>query len=149
MIVCCLLVALCWVVPLECQTMKSILILLLLSNTLLAEPSVATLGKQIFLDTTLSQPEGQGCVTCHSPQTAFADPQPVFPGAVVGKLGMRNAPSLIYAALIPGLASEDMLQDYGTEIFIPKGPSPRWKCKCSVRSSSETVLRLPGNGSYR
>ena len=75
--------------------MKSILILLLLSNTLLAEPSVATLGKQIFLDTTLSHPEGQGCVTCHSPQAAFADPRPVSPGAVVGKLGTRNAPSLM------------------------------------------------------
>ncbi len=84
-------------------------------------PNVAEIGKQIFLDTSLSRPQGQGCVSCHDPQAAFADLRPVSPGAVPGQLGQRNAPSLMYAALIPGLAYEDLLTDEGSEIFVWEG----------------------------
>ena len=81
----------------------------------------AEIGKQIFLDTSLSRPQGQACVSCHQPSAAFADSRPVSPGAVGGKEGNRNAPSLMYAALIPGFAYEDLLTPEGTEIFVWDG----------------------------
>lgn len=80
-----------------------------------------SIGQQIFLDTTLSRPEGQACVSCHRPDAAFADPRPVSPGAVKGRFGRRNAPSLMYAALIPGFAYEDFLTDEGEEIYAWEG----------------------------
>ncbi|MDG2223057.1 MAG: cytochrome c peroxidase [Rubripirellula sp.] len=79
------------------------------------------IGKRIFLDATLSRPVGQGCFSCHRIETAFADSRPVSPGAVKGRFGRRNSPSLMYAALIPGFAYEDLPTDDGTEIYAWEG----------------------------
>lgn len=79
------------------------------------------IGKRIFLDPSLSEPRGQACVSCHQPGAAFADPRRVSPGAVAGREGRRNAPSLMYAALIPGRAFEDLLTPEGQEIFVWEG----------------------------
>lgn len=84
-------------------------------------PRAAEIGKRIFLDTNLSRPRGQGCISCHFPGAAFADPRPVSPGAVPGRQGRRNAPSLMYAALIPGFAYDDFLTRDGEEIFAWEG----------------------------
>ena len=81
----------------------------------------ATIGKQIFLDTSLSRPVGQGCVTCHQPTTAFADPRPVSPGAVSGREGTRNSPSLMYAALIPSFAYDEFFNKDGEEVYAWEG----------------------------
>ena len=66
----------------------------------------ARLGAMLFFDARLSQPEGQSCASCHSPQTGFADPRRAFPtseGAQTGRFGPRNAPTLTYAATVPAL----------------------------------------------
>ena len=81
----------------------------------------AKIGKEIFLDTGLSRPVGQACVSCHFPSAAFADSRPVSPGAVKGRNGRRNAPSLMYAALIPSFAYEDLFTKDGTEIYAYEG----------------------------
>ena len=81
----------------------------------------AKIGKEIFLDTSLSRPVGQACVSCHLPSAAFADSRPVSPGAVKGRNGRRNAPSLMYAALIPSFAYEDLFTKDGTEIYAYEG----------------------------
>lgn len=81
----------------------------------------AKIGQKIFMDSGLSRPVGQACVSCHSPSAAFADPRPVSPGAVKGRKGKRNAPSLMYAALIPGFAYEDVFTKDGTEIYAYEG----------------------------
>ena len=86
-----------------------------------AVPPLAELGKIIFQDTTLSSPPGQGCISCHSPSSAFADPRPVSPGAVTGREGRRNAPSLMYAALIPPLKLEDTYDENGELEYIVEG----------------------------
>lgn len=84
-------------------------------------PTLAQIGKQIFLDKTLSQPQGQGCVSCHQPQAAFADPRRVSPGAVTGRIGRRNSPSLMYAALIPPFAYDDFFNKEGEEVYAWEG----------------------------
>ena len=86
-----------------------------------AATTAAEIGKQIFLDTTLSNPPGQGCVSCHQASAAFADPRPVSPGAVTGRQGKRNSPSIMYAALIPGRAYEDVFTKDGEEIYAWEG----------------------------
>ena len=77
------------------------------------QAAAARIGRQIFLDTGLSRPSGQGCVSCHQPEAAFADPRPVSPGAVSGRKGIRNSPTLMYAALIPGLAYDEISRVVG------------------------------------
>ena len=85
------------------------------------ETPQVSLGKRIFLDTSLSNPPGQACVSCHSPQNAFADPRRVSPGAMEGQKGRRNAPSLMYAALIPPQRLEDTYDENGDLEYIVEG----------------------------
>jgi cytochrome c peroxidase len=68
----------------------------------------AELGKQIFFDTTLSEPPGQSCASCHSPSSAFAAPASTMTagishGADVTKFAKRNSPSIAYAMFSPPL----------------------------------------------
>lgn len=51
------------------------------------------LGKDLFFDPLLSGNRGISCSSCHLPNLAFTDGEPVSIG-VGGALGMRNAPSL-------------------------------------------------------
>ena len=85
------------------------------------ELRLAEVGKRIFFDTSLSQPKGQGCVSCHSPKTAFADVRRVSPGAVEGRNGTRNAPTLMYAALIPVRYDEEFYDEEGERSFFTEG----------------------------
>lgn len=85
------------------------------------EVAMAELGEKIFFDTSLSNPPGLGCVSCHQPASAFADPRPVSPGAKMGAVGKRNAPSLLYAALIPNRSQEDLLDENGEESWVWQG----------------------------
>jgi cytochrome c peroxidase len=66
-----------------------------------------TLGKAIFFDTTLSSPDGQGCVSCHDPRFGFSDPDkslPVSAGVMPLRVGPRNAPTVTYLATAPDFA---------------------------------------------
>ncbi|MCH1508928.1 MAG: c-type cytochrome [Akkermansiaceae bacterium] len=85
------------------------------------EVSPVVIGRKIFMDTSLSQPVGQGCVSCHDPKAAFADARRVSPGAVNGRKGRRNAPTLMYAALIPPIAAEDFYDEEGELIYVLEG----------------------------
>jgi cytochrome c peroxidase len=77
--------------------------------------TLATVGAKIFFDTSLSEPAGQGCVSCHDPNRAFTDSHPqaiasgVSEGVVAGQFGIRNAPTISYGVLAPNfnLNSED------------------------------------------
>lgn len=63
------------------------------------------LGKRIFEDTTLSEPRGQSCASCHDPKHAFQGNNgsgiAVARGAVEGKFGVRKVPTLMYKAFSP------------------------------------------------
>lgn len=67
------------------------------------------LGRHLFFDTNLSRPKGQSCASCHNPATAFSEARanfPISPGAVKNRFGNRNAPTLMYASLIPPLSEK-------------------------------------------
>ncbi len=55
------------------------------------------LGKLLFFDPILSQDQTIACASCHQPQFAFADSK-AFSEGVGGKLGARNAPSVMNMA---------------------------------------------------
>ena len=61
------------------------------------------LGRAIFFDTNLSNPVGQACASCHSPEKGFSDPtnRAISQGAVANAFGNRNAPSLSYNVFSP------------------------------------------------
>jgi len=85
------------------------------------QAALAAVGKELFVDTSLSNPPGMSCTSCHRPEAAFADPRAVSPGAVPGRAGRRNAPSLMYAALIPNLDQEDLLREDGSQEWVWQG----------------------------
>jgi cytochrome c peroxidase len=82
-----------------------------------ADERLATLGKVIFFDTTLSEPPGQACASCHGPAAGWTGPHSdinargaVYEGAVQGRFGNRKPPSAAYATFSPPLrldAAED------------------------------------------
>jgi cytochrome c peroxidase len=57
------------------------------------DKDAATLGFYLFFDTEFGS--GVGCVTCHSPETSFADSKPVSKGKT---LGIRHTPTVFNAA---------------------------------------------------
>lgn len=73
-----------------------------------ASPSATReqLGAMVFADTGLSRPAGQACADCHLARVAFRDPESsrsTSMGAVAGRFGARNAPTVMYARYIPSL----------------------------------------------
>jgi cytochrome c peroxidase len=70
----------------------------------------AALGKLLFFDTTLSNPVGQSCGSCHSPDEGFTFPNSdinqrfgVATGAIPTRFGNRAVPTVAYGAFIaPG-----------------------------------------------
>lgn len=61
------------------------------------------LGRKLFFENTLSEPAGQSCATCHSPEAAFSDSNHhvVSPGVITSLFGNRNAPALAYNVFAP------------------------------------------------
>ncbi len=66
------------------------------------------LGRFLFFDTDLSDPPGQACAVCHSPNVGWTGPDAsinaagaVYEGAVPGRFGNRKPPSAAYAGDSP------------------------------------------------
>ena len=79
-------------------------------------PSPETaLGRLLFFDTTLSEPAGQSCASCHDPDTAFTDPdaaKPTSKGVHRERFGSRNTPSALYMAYSPAFHFDKKEKDY-------------------------------------
>ncbi|MGE0416444.1 MAG: cytochrome-c peroxidase [Acetobacteraceae bacterium] len=94
-----------------------------------AEPlsPLAELGRKIFQDTSLSEPHGVACISCHDPAKAFqgnngsAIPA-LAAGSRKGQVGDRNSPSLMYSAFSPKFGFiEDRDEKTGEVEMIPAG----------------------------
>lgn len=66
------------------------------------------LGKDIFFDHTLSNPEGYACATCHIPQAGFTGPSSLVnqlagpvPGVIAGRFGRRKPQAIPYSTFSP------------------------------------------------
>lgn len=72
------------------------------NQTLLKETKIA-LGEKLFFENKMSNPEGQSCASCHSPESGFSDPihLPFSPGVSGNLFGNRNTPSIAYNVFAP------------------------------------------------
>ncbi len=74
-------------------------------KALAPDTALIALGQTIFFDSTLSEPPGTSCASCHDPERAFAGSNGsttgVPRGSHLGRLARRNAPSLLYLKQIP------------------------------------------------
>lgn len=77
------------------------------------------LGKAIFFDASLSEPAGQSCATCHTPENGFADKysRMVSEGAAKGLFSNRNSMSCSYAAYVPALSYDEEEKTYVGGLF--------------------------------
>lgn len=84
------------------------------------EETKIALGRKLFAETTLSNPVGQACISCHSPETGFSDPQHrvVSEGTVKGLFGNRNAPSIAYAVYAPERYYDNEDETYVGGMFL-------------------------------
>lgn len=117
--------------------MRLILLSLILSTSAIADvPSLpggrelnvkAQLGQQLFFDTSLSEPAGQACASCHDPATAFTDADqnlPTSKGADPNLHGNRNAPTVMYAAYSPRFGFDKRLNLYiGGQFLDGRAPT--------------------------
>jgi cytochrome c peroxidase len=94
------------------------LVLALLAMLVLVAPAFAgldhkeRLGKHLFFDAALSEPDGQACADCHHPSAGFADPEqalPVSEGVIPGLFGNRNSPTAAYVASGPYFGYDPLL----------------------------------------
>jgi cytochrome c peroxidase len=77
------------------------------------------LGKKLFFDPGLSNPAGQSCATCHMPSASFSDPEhlAVSKGAFNSMFGLRNAPTVMYAAFTPYFHYDSLAEGYVGGLF--------------------------------
>jgi cytochrome c peroxidase len=64
------------------------------------------LGKRLFEDTSLSEPKGQACASCHVPDQAFqGNNSSRIPALAMGSrpetFGIRHTPTIMYMAYSP------------------------------------------------
>jgi cytochrome c peroxidase len=83
------------------------------------------LGKRIFEDATLSEPQGMACQSCHDPRHAFqGGNDSKIPGIARGSrpdhLGARKVPTLMYKTYSPEFGFYKDIDD-GKETVEPKG----------------------------
>lgn len=78
------------------------------------------LGKAIFFDTNLSNPIGQACASCHSPEKGFSDPNnsAISQGVIANSFGNRNAPSLSYGVFSPAQYYNSVDETYIGGLFL-------------------------------
>ncbi|WP_448956096.1 cytochrome-c peroxidase [Labrys neptuniae] len=85
------------------------------------------LGKRIFEDTSLSEPPGLACTSCHDPATAYRGSNhssiPAVPaGSRPGMFGSRKTPSIAYEAYSPPFSFARRLNDVtGEPEIVPVG----------------------------
>ena len=69
------------------------------------DPALVALGKKIFFDARLSEPQGTSCASCHDPGHGFSgrhgSPLGVPLGSRPGHFARRTAPSVMYMRYVP------------------------------------------------
>jgi cytochrome c peroxidase len=80
--------------------------------------ALATIGARMFFDTQLSGPRTRSCASCHDPAKAFADGLPRAADFDGGTAVLRNTPTLINAALQPGLFADGSATSLENQIGV-------------------------------
>ncbi len=81
-------------------------------------PERFALGKRLFYEPALSVDSSVSCASCHRPEKAFADDRAISPG-VEGRLGARNAPSLVNLAWQSDFMREGGVASLEQQVSVP------------------------------
>ncbi len=102
------------------------------TQTLAPLSAIEQLGKDLFFDTTLSNPPGFACATCHAPGAGFTGSSSAIneasgpmPGVVRGRFGKRKPQAVPYATFSPeGPYYDNNLQTWlGGNFWDGRAPS--------------------------
>jgi len=118
----------------------------------ITEAEKIALGKAIFFDTNLSEPSGQSCASCHSPEAGFANPNHINPtseGAVSGLFADRNAPTIAYSQYSPefyydgtGYIGGQFLDGRAATLEVQAGGPPLNPVEMHNASKESYILKL-------
>jgi Di-haem cytochrome c peroxidase len=113
-----------------------------LSSDIVQLTPVEKLGKLMLYDSTLSNPPGYSCATCHVPETGFTGPNSEInafsgpqPGVVPGRFSNRKPQSYLYAAFSPVGPPVSVIE------FVPLASSARLECGCHPGGPKSGCLR--------
>ncbi len=79
------------------------------------QANMELLGQRLFEDTSLSEPAGQACASCHDAAHVFTDPdqdKPTSEGVHPGLFGKRNTPTALYMQYSPPFHYDDQEETY-------------------------------------
>lgn len=122
------------------------------------------LGKRLFFDPILSKNKTQSCAQCHNPAHAFIDNRDniVAGAASLGddgvSLGGRNAPTLMYAKIIPKFYYDSINQEWaggyfhdgrGKSLEDQAGQPPITPFEMGMPNEQAVVDRLKNHPIYR
>jgi len=81
---------------------------------------IQLVGKKLFFDSSLSNPIGQSCASCHNPSVAFTDSthNSFSSGAIKALHGKRNTPTVSYAIFSPHLFWDSIDETYVGGLFL-------------------------------
>ncbi len=106
-------------------------------------PRVA-LGRKLYFDTLLSKDGTVACATCHDTTRGFTDQRPVSEG-IGGKLGRRNAPTTLNAALLV----EQFWDGRATTVEHQAGMPILNPIEMGAQTEAEVVARVAAVPEYR
>jgi len=120
------------------------------------ETKTVDLGKLLFFDGNLSNPTGKSCASCHSPNTAFSDPNNAFVSTGVFNLkGQRNTPSINYMAFSPVFSKDEEGAYFGGQFWDGRAKDLCEQAKGPLlnhiemnNSSKRMVVEAVKNGNY-
>lgn len=102
------------------------------------------LGRQLFHDTSLSEPRGTSCASCHNPERAFGGNHGSTIGVALGSrpsaLGIRNTPSVMYGSFAPAFSlvpDEGGLTPTGGQFLDGRVDSQAEQAKLPLLSAAE------------
>ncbi len=94
---------------------------------------IESLGKKLFFDETLSNPEGMSCATCHDKKGGWAGPDSeinkktgVYPGALETRAGNRKPPTASYSGFAPKLHRDEKEGNFIGGLFFD-GRATGWE----------------------
>jgi cytochrome c peroxidase len=106
----------------------SILLLILMATTSVAKPTsdLEKLGELLFSDSSLSNPPGQSCASCHVSSQAFTGNSgshfsSVAQGSSPEKIGTRNVPTIMYLGFSPRFSFVSEKNEKGEVEYTPTG----------------------------
>ena len=110
---------------------------------------IRLVGKRIFEDANLSEPQGMSCMSCHTPQHAFqgnnhSPVAAIAAGSTPDKLGTRKTPTIMYKTYSPAFGFYKD-EDEGKETLEAKG-GQFWDGRASDLTEQ---ARRPGPSSIR